>query len=214
MAFAEEHPLKKWRTSKLDPDRLRYLDISKQCRQAMYEFTLKKESDLVDSSNPGGFYKYVNRKLSSRYGVIKNDLGNPICDPAGQAEVLNKFFASAFPEDDGLFPSLPQLPVDSGLNFVPFSSNDVSRDCLTLKYKSTAGPDGLPPVFIKHTAAEIASPLAFMFEQFFSGTFVPPIGKEAYIIFKGGCACDPANYSSLGASHNKTALCDDFMQLS
>ena len=60
---------KKWRTSKLDSDRLRYLDISKQCRQAIYEFTLKKESDLVDSSNPGGFYKYVNRKLSSRSGI-------------------------------------------------------------------------------------------------------------------------------------------------
>ena len=60
---------KKWRTSKLDSDRLRYLDISKQCRQAIYEFTLKKESDLVDSSNPGGFYKYVKSKLSSRSGI-------------------------------------------------------------------------------------------------------------------------------------------------
>ena len=204
---------KKWRTSKLDPDRLRYLDISKQCRQAIHEFTLKKESDLVDSSNPGGFYKYVNRKLSSKsgIGVLKNDRGESICDPADQAEVLNKFFASAFTDDDGLVPPFPpRVPADSGLNFVPFSSNDVFKKLSRLKSKSAAGSDGLPPVFLKHIAAEIASPLAFIFEQFFSGAFVPPIWKEAYIrpIFKGGSACDPANYRPISL----TCVCSKIME--
>ena len=107
---------------------------------------------------------------------MKNDRGESFCDPADQAEVLNKFFASAFTEDDGLVPPFPlRVPVDSGLNFVPFSSNDVFKRLSNLKAKSAAGPDDLPPVFLKHIAAEIASPLAFIFEQFFSGAFVPPI---------------------------------------
>ena len=59
-------------------------------------------------------------------------------------------------------------------------------------------------------AAEIASPLAFIFEQFFSDAFVPPIWEEAYIrpIFKEGSACDPANYRPISL----TCECSKIME--
>ena len=154
---------KKWQSSKQESDKLRYLCISKECRAAIFEYTLSKERALVDSNNLGRFYKYVNRKLSSKsgIGVLKNDQNELIYDSAGQASILNKYFSSAFPHDDGTNPLFPtRISDDIGLSSIPFSADDVYKKLVELKPNSAAGPDNHSPLFLKQVAKEIAHPLA------------------------------------------------------
>ena len=76
----------------------KYLDISKQCRNAIYEHAVAKESALLDSSNLGQFYKYVNKKLAtqSSIGVLKDKNGENVYDPVGQADIFSNFFCVYF----------------------------------------------------------------------------------------------------------------------
>jgi len=57
---------KKFKTKQL-------LDSHRDCahavRKAVHAHTYKLESNLIESSNVGSFYRYVNKKLSSRSGV-------------------------------------------------------------------------------------------------------------------------------------------------
>ena len=67
-------------------------------RKAIYTHTCELEARLIDSSNTGAFYRYVNKKLSSRCGVgcLKRDDGSVTNDPKEKAELLNEYFASVF----------------------------------------------------------------------------------------------------------------------
>ena len=113
---------------------------------------------------------------------MKNDQNDLICDSAGQASILNKFFSASFTLDDGTNPLFPtRISDDIELSSIPFSANDVYNKLVKLKPNSAAGPDNLSPLFLKQVAKEIAYPLACMFEMFYTTAFVPPAWKMAYI---------------------------------
>ena len=76
---------KKWRANKNNVNlKLKYISISKQCRMAIHDYHVNKEKVLIESGNLGGFYKYVNRKLSAR------DVGRGSCgsDRSSPLEIL------------------------------------------------------------------------------------------------------------------------------
>ena len=62
--------------------------------------------------------------------------------------------------------------------------------------KTAGGPDGIPPVFIKHCADELSGPLAKLFELSFEFSFLPPEWCTGYVapIYKKGERTDPRNY--------------------
>ena len=204
---------KKWHSSNLESDKCRYLSISKDCRKAIHEFTIKKESALIDSKNMGRFYNFVNRKLSSKsgIGVIRGENNEQIYDPAKQATIFNKYFSASFTHDDGLSQPFPnRVSDDIGLSHIPFSADNVLKKLLKLKPNSAAGPDNLHPSFLKHVGGEIAPFLAYMFEIFFSMGFVPPIWRRAYVkpIFKSGSSSDASNYRPISL----TCVCSKIME--
>ena len=87
-------------------------------------------SNLISSNNLGSFYKYVNKKLSSRSGIgcLKRDGGSMTTDPREKAELLNKYFASVFITDDGCSQSLPiHVSNGEGLSSVMFTSSKVFK---------------------------------------------------------------------------------------
>ena len=55
-----------------------YRECASAVRKAIYTHTCELEARLIDSSNTGAFYRYVNKKLSSRCGVgcLKRDDGS------------------------------------------------------------------------------------------------------------------------------------------
>ena len=65
-------------------NKMKYLEISRECRRAIYVHVTNKERLLLDANNLGRFYKYVNRKLSTKtgIGVLKDNNGENVYDPA------------------------------------------------------------------------------------------------------------------------------------
>ena len=191
----------------------KYLDISKQCRNAIYEHAVAKESALLDSNNLGQFYKYVNKKLATKssIGVLKDKNGENVYDPVGQTDIVSNFFASTFTTDDGILPEFPsRVPLDVSLSYVPFDQESVLAALNKLRPGTAGGPDGLQPCLLKKVAGYIALPLSMMFETFFLHAYVPPIWKLAYVrpVMKSGSVCLASNYRPISL----TCTCSKLME--
>ena len=168
-------------------------------RKAICDHYSGLERRIIDSNNLGQFYRYVNRKLSSKtgIGIIKDSSGKFVSDPVGQGDAFNKFFADSFVTDNNSIPPFPsRTPPDVGLANIKFSERDVYMKLKNLKTNSAGGPDLLCPMFLKNVSYFSASPLAFMFEEFFKNSYVPSIWRTAYVrpIFKCGDATSINNY--------------------
>ena len=79
---------------------------------------------------------------------------------------------------------------------IVFTERAVTSDISKPKSNLSGGPDGLPPLFFKHTCSSIAGPLAMMFTQMMSVSSVPDDGKAVTIVpvYKTGLATDVRNY--------------------
>ena len=80
-----------------------------------------------------------------------------------------------------------------------------------LRTDSAGGPDMLSPSYLNKVSGFIASPLAFMFEEFFRNSFVPPVWRTAFIrpiIFKSGDSLSVNNYRPISL----TCTCSKIME--
>ena len=69
-----------WRTLKIHKTQVlktKYSDIANQCRLEILKYDREKEERILRANNLGTFYKFVNKKLSSKTGVA------PLRDPQG-----------------------------------------------------------------------------------------------------------------------------------
>jgi len=66
--------------------------------------------------------------------------------------------------------------VDStcSLSDISFTVNNVEAAIKRLKSNLSSGPDELPPLFFKKLGLVIAQPLAILYHQLFSVSFIPP----------------------------------------
>ena len=188
-----------WQKTKSVLTKLRYRKVAADCRKAIFDYYTSLELKVINSNNLGQFYKYANRKLSSRsgIGVIRNENGEFISDPAGQADMFNEFFAASFVSDNNSNPPFSsRAPPGVGLANIAFTQRDVYLKLNKLKVNTAGGPDTLSPLFLKNISCFITAPLAFMFEEFFKNAFVPSIWSTAFVrpIFKTGDASSVNNY--------------------
>jgi hypothetical protein len=165
----------------------------------MYNFELKRESDVILSNNIGSFYKFVNKRMSCKHGIgalTKHDGGYATGD-ADRANLLNNFFSSVCTIDNGVIPDFDSVAGDNvTLDHVEFSREAVLRTVKQLKMNGSCGPDGLPPLLYKNLAQCISEPLALMFDSFMSVGRIPDEWRRAFVtpIYKGGLAADVSNY--------------------
>ena len=204
---------KKWRSTKNEFVKARYLEISKQCRKAIYDYVLEKETSFIDSNNTGKFYNYVNKKMASKtgIGVLKSNVGDDICEPALQAALLNEYFASTFVNDNGILPNFqPRVDANTFLSYVPFDQGSILKKLNKLRAGTTSEPDNIPAQFLKHVSPYICQPLSFLFESFFLNSYIPPVWKIAHVrpIHKSGSASDVANYRPICL----TCICGKVME--
>jgi Reverse transcriptase (RNA-dependent DNA polymerase)/Endonuclease-reverse transcriptase len=190
-----------------------YRECAHAIRKAIHAHTYRLESNLIDSNNVGSFYRYVNKKLSSRSGVgcLKRADGSITNDPREKANLLNNYFASVFTVDDGSCSTLP-CRVGSGerLSSVLFTVSKVLRKLRSLKPCTAPGPDGIQATLLKHASESLALPLAVLYQSLFNSSVVPKEWKIAMVtpIFKKGKSVDVANYRPISL----TSLCCKIME--
>ena len=68
---------------------------------------MQTEEQLIKSNNIGSFYKFVNKRISSRSGIppIINDDHVTVTDDQAKAGLFNEYFGSVGRPDNGFIPS-------------------------------------------------------------------------------------------------------------
>ena len=183
-----------WRASSSQPHNAKlkdlYKSIASDCRRAIFLHQVNLKNKIIDSGKIGDFYKYANGKLASRTGI-------------GPLKLDDGSFASVCVDDNGLIPSLNGTFAGPKLERVSVTPQDVAAKLRTLKGNSSAGPDGLPPIFFKTLSQTLSAPLALMFNSFLSIGGFPDHWRSATVtpIFKKGDITDvnsiPSNFPNL-----------------
>jgi hypothetical protein len=190
---------KQYRTFRTQELFAKYKLSVSQCRSAIRAHHVDVENNVINSDNINKFYRYANRKFStkSRIGPLKSTNGQLLIDPNQKAELLQTIFASMFTTDNGHIPALSTPAVtNTSLSNVLFSPVLVKRAIRKLKAKSKGGPDGLPPIFIKTCSDQLSAPLAYVYSQCMEFSYLPPDWLRAYItpVFKKGDPSCPLNF--------------------
>ena len=95
-------------------------------------------------SNPKSFYAYINsaKKSRNKIGPLKNEEGGTVTDPAEQAQILNKQYASVFTrsQDDG---DAVDGSVEVCLEDISITPELIEAAIDKLNEQSASGPDGI-----------------------------------------------------------------------
>lgn len=123
-------------------------------------------------------------------------------NPQEICNMFSKYFGSVYVKKDtaSTLVDLDSLPCTSTngiiLSDISFSIDTIIRTLKTLDVAKGSGPDGLPPLFFKHTADSISIPLFHIFNRSLREGYVPRVWKAANItpVFKCGSKNIVSNY--------------------
>lgn len=152
--------------------------------------------------DPKRFWKHIDRKRNIHSIPETMFLDGTTVTGNDRVELLSAYFGQTYSlgnEYDALNPSFtPRLTTDIGsipLTDVP----TVSRMLRNLDGSKGAGPDGLPPILLKATAGNIATPLNIIFNKSLQASYFPLVWRTANVtpLFKSGSRSDVRNYRSI-----------------
>ena len=174
-----------------------YYRFAKNCAATIKTYHQSQELQLLKSKNIGQLYKYVNKKMHARSGVSEVALpdGTLTREPLVIANTFNNYFSSVFTNDDGNNPVISSKTSVEMPN-IEFTPDTVFLTLLGLKSSLSAGPDGIPNLFLKNCASALATPLSHIFDASFKDQKLPLEWKIALVtpIHKKGPTTSPENY--------------------
>ena len=116
-------------------------------------------------------------------------------DNETKANILNKYFASAFsePGDKEILINLNQI---ENLGEINVEEKGINKLLANLKPNKASGPDGIPARLIKELSNELSPIFRILFQASLNQGKVPKDWKEANVtpLFKKGDKSDPGNY--------------------
>ena len=130
-----------------DVTKAAYYKSSTDDHIAIYNHYKHLEKKLIDSNNVSSFYKFVNNKFSCKSGIgsIKGNYGTITNDDHENSDIFNMYHSSFWTDDSAILHNfLRYVSIDT--NFV-FTSSNVLKQLKNLKINSSAGPDGIQPIF-------------------------------------------------------------------
>ena len=161
---------------------------------------LEKEKQCIDSmkENPKVFYAFINKQRNRRVevGPFKKD-GTFIYDGKEISNSLKTEFTSQMNERTNRENPVQFDEVNEGdLYDIEVTRKKVEDAIDELDENSSAGPDGIPAIFLKKTKKAISKPLALLLRKSLDEGAIPEVFKMAYVtpIHKGGSRQKPEQY--------------------
>ncbi|CAG2230882.1 unnamed protein product [Mytilus edulis] len=161
-------------------------------REAKRQYLINLHNSLVDKSIPPGKWwriaksvcKFKNKE--SQNSPIKVN-GEILIHPIEKATAINDYFCSISRFDTE--PQLPNVPplAPYELSDIVITEQDVIDHFQILNINKPAGPDKLPPKFLKAIFPSLVTPLTFIFNKSLQSGIVPSDWKLANVsaIYKG-----------------------------
>jgi hypothetical protein len=123
---------------------------------------------------------------------------------ASDPQHISYLFASRFqkvynPISDSPNPDFSYIDKKFDISYIDLSLEDIYKSLLNLNCYKGAGPDQIPPEFLKNCADNLALPLSFIFNKSLAtGTF-PNNWTKSYLtpIYKSGGRSNIANYRGI-----------------
>ena len=134
-----------------DVTKAAYYKSFTDARSGIFNHHKHLEKKIIDCNNVGSFYKFANNKLSCTIGIgpIQNNDGTITNDDHEKSEMFNTYYSSVWTDDNGILPDFPRrVPNDTNIADIVFTSSNVLKQLKNLKVNSSAGPDGIKPIFI------------------------------------------------------------------
>ena len=161
---------------------------------------LEKEKQCIDSmkENPRVFYSFINKQRNRRIevGPFKKD-ETFIYNGKELSNCLKTEFTSQMGERSNRENPVQFDEINEGdLSDIEIDRKSVEDAIDDLDENSTAGPDGIPAIFLKKTKKAISKPLALLLRKSIDEGKIPEIFKMAYVtpIHKGGSKQKPEQY--------------------
>ena len=187
------------RVSKLQSDWHSYKNIKKElqkeCRQA-YSNYVNNLVNTDDGPTSKKLWSFIKKQRHDYCGVAPlEDCGITYSKPQEKADILNRFFASVFIQDDSLPPVMESDPIPD-MPPIQIHTEGVLHLLLGLKTSKATGPDKIPSRLLKELAYQISPALTLLYRASISQGTVPLDWKLANVvpIFKKGSKSCPSNY--------------------
>uniref|UniRef100_A0A0R3Q9H7 Reverse transcriptase domain-containing protein n=1 Tax=Brugia timori TaxID=42155 RepID=A0A0R3Q9H7_9BILA len=184
----------------------KYLDICNELNfaidTAFEEYNTKTENEI--KSCPKNFFNYVKTNLKSDNFPSSMHLDEHV---GNNSEEICNLFATFFQKiyttfteqdrDRDFFEFIPEFPMDINVNQV--TVHDILHALKKLDASKGAGPDDIPPVFLKNLAMELTAPLFWIFKISLETGIFPKAWKSSFLvpIFKSGKKSDIRNYRGI-----------------
>jgi hypothetical protein len=151
----------------------------------------------LEKGNSRPVYSYIASKRStSKQPVCLKTTHNEFIDsPAEVAELFNLAFSKVFTLDDGVLPTPTNSQLPQGSD-IQITTTGVEKLLTSLNPRKAIGPDGIPNIFLKTFAAQLAPIVNVIFRYSLNTGTVPNDWKMAIItpVHKSGPVTDPLNY--------------------
>ena len=200
--------------NKLRKARRRFFDTkSESDRNLLYEAESLYKSNLLAThenyiasiqtsvrQNPVRFWDFVRKQKSSTRISCNVSFNDTRANSNSEAaNLFALFFESVFSKASPVqrYDCFDQVPsYDISLPLIQFSPNEVENAINDLDSKKRPGTDGIPPMFLKNCALELATPLACLFNRSLRERIFPSAWKIASFvpIHKSGNVNRVTNY--------------------
>lgn len=177
-------------------------------REAKNNYLSKLQNTLVDKSIPPrkwwriakSICQFKNKNTTSSPIKVNNNI---YTHPKDKANALNDYFTSVSSNDFDI--NLPDLSPLSPcvLSDIIITEQDVADQFQILNINKPAGPDNLPPKFLKAIFQSLVTPITILFNKTIQLGQIPNDWKSANVsaIYKGkGDSDNPTNYRPISVT--------------